>query len=348
MLGKRLAETKRQFANIRNILIGSNRARDGDIPHGLEEFLRVYDHVDLAYWKAYDHCSAVVHCYAAFERFALAAVNEWVTWCLTNQPEMILKNESARTLYETGVAEIIRRKTEARFSGVDHGRLASGMGLFYSKLLPDNISLLVDPFFATQPNLRLKHIGDLFQSVGLGPTDQWLQNSKALQQLCQDEGYNLTNEIVHLVEMRNEAAHGNELPTEILGINDLLALIKLLTSLCISFHDLILTQICRAELGINFEKGYLGQITRLWPKNSACELTTGTLTVSVETKVAFIQEGFFEISKVDAIQLEGLSTRHFYGSEKTALGISIKYLPPVGVKMIDLRNIRGLEGLLNM
>lgn len=345
MLRQRLLSAKRQFDHIKEILTGANRAREKDIPYGFESGLHVYGEIDLAYWKAFDHCAAVVRCYATFERFILDSVAEWVRWCLLYQPDKILRSEAARGLYECGLAEILRRKSDTRFANVDRGRLAEGLALFYSGTLPANPVLPIDPFFAVQPNLRLQHVNDLFRAVELGSPDAWIGASVPLQALCTDEGYNLEEEIRQLVERRNEAAHGNHLPTEILGTNELISRIDLLALLCTSIHDFVLSQVCRAELGDGFERGLIGEVTRVWPAAGAFELTVARSVLYVDSLVAMIGLASFTRSSIRSIQVEDEPTLGFSGNVGVALGIKMDFMPSKGMRMIDPVRVRGLVPL---
>jgi len=86
MLRQRLREAQAHFDQIKLILRGCSRAREQVPPHGLANG-ESFGKVDIAYWKAYDHCAAVVRCYATFERFIVNAVDEWVHWSLTYNPQ---------------------------------------------------------------------------------------------------------------------------------------------------------------------------------------------------------------------------------------------------------------------
>jgi hypothetical protein len=347
MLRQRLLAAQRQFDQVKSILTGANKARERDIPYGFESELGVYGEIDIAYWKAFDHCAAVVRCYATFERFILDSVEEWVRWCLLYQPDRVLKSDSARALYESGLAEILRRKSDTRFADVDRARLAQGLALFYSYALPANPFLPIDPFFAVQPNLRLQHVIELFRAVELGSPANWISASVPLQVLCSEEGYNLEEEIRQLVERRNEAAHGNHLPTDILGTNELLSRIDLLTLLCTSIHDFVLAQVCRAELGDDFEKkGLIGRVTHLWPAAKAFELTLARSTLYVGSRIAMIGPGSFTGSSIKTIQVEGKPTLGFSGDAGSALGIQLDFMPSGGMQMIDSGEVRGLLPLL--
>jgi hypothetical protein len=344
MLRQRLREAQAHFDHIKLILRGCSRAREQAPPHGLANG-ESFGTVDIAYWKAYDHCAAVVRCYATFERFIVNAVDEWVRWSLTYHPEPFLKNETVRALYESGLAEIFRRRSTTRFASLDRARLAQGVMLLYEEPIPVNPSLPLDPFFAAQPNLTLNHVSNLFKAIGLGDPHLWVAECAALQELCAEEGFGVEEELKQLVERRNEAAHGNGLPSEILGTNDLLARVELFAKLCESLSDFILVEICRAELGEELEDGALGRVSHVWPNASAFELTATRATFYVDLPVAMLGRSVLVLSKINSIQVEGVPTLGFTDGEGTALGIRMPYIPVEGMQMIDTRLVRGFDAL---
>lgn len=346
MLAQRLSAAQRQLGHVKSILAGSHHARESDKTPSDQDPHGGTGQIDLGYWKAYDHCAAVVRCYATYERFVIDAVEQWVSWCLTFQPDRLLRSKSARDLYETGVAEILRRKSTIRFADVDRGKLGLGLTAFSSGALPVGTTLTIDPFFATQPNLRLQHLTELFCAVELGSPTGWLAASEPLRALATDEGYNVEEELRQLVERRNEAAHGNHLPTEILGINELIARIDLLSNLCAAIYEFVLWQICRVELGDDFGDGLLGEVTHVWPGSRAFELTVVRSPISVSSSVAMLREGTFALSSIQSIQLDDVPTPSYNGVPGVALGIQMDYLPSRGTRMIDPERIRGLSSLL--
>lgn len=344
MLRQRLREAQAHFDQIRLILGGCSRAREQEAPYGLANG-ESFGTVDIAYWKAYDHCAAVVRCYATFERFIVNAVDEWVRWSLTYHPAPFLRNEKVRDLYESGLAEVFRRRTTTRFASVDRARLAQGVTLLYADPLPANPSLPLDPLFAAQPNLTLSHVANLFNSIGLGDPRAWVADCLALQDLCAEEGFGVEQELKQLVERRNEAAHGNGLPAEILGTNDLLARAELLAQLCECLCDFILVAICRAELGDQLERGLLGKVTRVWPTASAFELTAARSTIYVDMPVAMLGRSLLVLSSIQSIQVESSATLGFTDGVGTALGIRMAYLPLEGMQMINPCSVRGFDTL---
>jgi hypothetical protein len=348
MLKSRLQQAGREFSHIKNIITGTNSARDGFAPYGLEGEISIFESIDHTYWKAFDHCAVMVQCYATFERFVLSTVNEWIKWCLAHRQGLILNNKNAKDLYEGGIAEILRRKTELRFSYIDRGQLNKSLSYFYEGVAPVNANLLPYPFFATQPNLKLQNVVDLFKCVGIGDPVSWIAEFKDLKVMRLDEGYHAENELRNLVERRNEAAHGNELPSDILGHKELLNTIQIIEYLCRALHDFVLLRMVQEELGVEYEKGKVGTATSLWPRSGAFELTSEeNATISCGMLVGSIASGHFSIHTIKSIQIEGMGAKHYYSNRSAALGVTSENLPKKGSKIVALDKVRGFLTVLS-
>jgi hypothetical protein len=212
--------------------------------------------------------------------------------------------------------------------------------------LPANFVFSPDPFFAALPNLRLATIIGLFDNLGLESFAIWLNANKKLRDFCIDEGYSLEEELSQFVERRNEAAHGNGIPSEILGTNELTARIKLLSLMCDAIYQFVITAVCKAELGPEFQAGHVGTVTRVWPKQSAFELTMTSTVLYSGTKVLMGAEGSIVRSLVRSLQLEGESALGFLVPVGTALGVGMSYVPTVGMQMILPNEVRGIDTLM--
>jgi hypothetical protein len=344
MLKQRLLDARQQFEHVRNILIGSNRARENDVPCGGDSALCFTGNIDRAYWKAFDHCAALVRCYATFERFILDTVATWLQWCLLHYPERVLQSSAAREAYEAGFAEILRRKSDPRFSDLDRGKLAGGLALFYSDVAPEKLTLPADPFFASLPNLRLQHIVDLFRNVALGDPSDWVGRYAPLRDMREAEGFGVESELRQIVERRNEAAHGNDLPNEILGTNELLSRIEFLEHLCTAIREFVIAQVCRLELGDDYGNALIGVVTHVWPRSEAFELTVSCCSLSVGASVILVGPAACISSAIKSIQLDGEELPQFLGEKGVALGIKMDYLPSEGMRVIDANSVRWLVG----
>jgi len=343
MLNQIIRNTKRELRHIESLVVSLNQAREGFIPYSIESDIQIFNQIDHTYWKAYDHCAVMVQLYASFERFVLNSVNEWIKWCLEFKSELIFNNDPAIDLYESGVAEILRRKKEVRFNNIDRNILNKSLSYFYNKPLATKATLDPTPFFATQPNLRLEHIRTLFNNVGLGNPEKWIQDSKEIKDMKEEDGYNIENELKTLVEKRNEAAHGNELPREILGKIELLNKIKIISNLCQAIYSYIVNRIIELEIESSSNKVLIGHASNIWRNSNAFELKTEpNILIHKGMNLAAISSGDIKFFTIKSIQLDGLQTKSYSSNSQGILGIASEILPSKKSKIINLKYVRGI------
>lgn len=346
MLNVHLKNALKQFGQIKAILAIANRDRNFVVPFGLEEIWPGADKVDTGYWRAYEHSAVMVRGYATFERFVLYAVEQWIGWLQSHYPERLSKSTKIQDAYERGMAEILRRKNEARFVDLDRGKLAAGLSVFFGSQLPDNVSMPVAPFFAALPNLKLPKIVELFASIDMPGLSEWLKSSTQLRQFCEDEGFNYEEELGQLVDWRNEAAHGNEVPSNILGDNELASRLNFLMLLSENIFDFVVSSICRADLGDDFNGGLIGTVSHVWPKSGAFQLTMASKVIYKGTDVLMLGPGVVARSTINSLQLEGAAAIGLEVSAGDLVGVTMGFLPADQMRMISVQSVKGLHGLL--
>lgn len=347
MMRRQLVSTQNEFDQIKKILARGSRDRSYVVPYGLEYDLVESDGIDHVYWRAYEHCATLVRAYATFEQFVLKTIEQWIGWCFSNKPDYLLQSAKAKGAYEAGMAEILRRKTEARFSDLDLGKIARGLASFYSGTLPAGYTLPVDPYFSNLPNLRLRTIHSLFASVELDDLIKWIEGSARLRKFCNDEGFGIEEELTQLVLRRNEAAHGSELPGEILGTNDLISRLNFLSMLCEVIYEFTIASICKLSLGPNYGLGLIGRVTSLWPRHSAFELTMSSNVIATSMPVMLISQGCLVANVIESLMWEDDRGIGFEVPVGTPLGVGMNYMPAIGMDMINYSPIQGLEELIS-
>lgn len=348
MLNIYLRNAQRQFEQIKAILAIASRDRNFVIPHGYDEIWPEVDKVDVGYWRAYEHSAVMVRGYATFERFVLHGAEQWINWMQNHCPDKLLSSDRIKDAYERGLAEIIRRKNEARFSDLDRGKLAVGLSALFGMKLPDNFSLPIEPFFATLPNLKLARIIDLFKSLEMDGLSEWLQSSNKLRNFCQEEGFNYEEELSQIVDWRNEAAHGNDVPSDILGDTELISRLNFLKLLSESIFDFLVASICRSDLGGGFAGGLVGTVSHIWPRKKAFQLTMASTVLYAGTAVLMISPGIVVRSSILSLQLEGAPALGLSVTAGDLVGVTMDYLPVDQMQMISIASVRGLYALLSI
>lgn len=347
MLNVHLKSALRQFGQIKSILAIATRDRNFVVPYGFEDVWPGAEKVDVGYWRAYEHSAVMVRGYATFERFVLYAVEQWIGWLQNHYPERLSKSARIQDAYERGLAEILRRKSEARFVDLDRGKLAAGLSVFFGTPLPENVSMPVAPFFAALPNLKLPKIVELFTSIEMAGLSDWLGSSVELRQFCEEEGFNYEDELGQLVDWRNEAAHGNEVPSNILGDNELASRLDFLILLSKTIFDFVVASICRADLGDGFANGLIGTVSRVWPKRGAFQLTMASEVIYTGTDVLMFGTGIVERSSILTLQLEDSPALGLHVSVGDLVGVTMDFLPSNQMQMISVQSVKGLHGLLS-
>lgn len=348
MLSVHLKNAQRQLGQIKSILAIASRDRNFVIPFGYDEIWPEVDRVDVGYWRAYEHSAVMVRGYATFERFVLDAAEQWIGWLQNHCEDKLFSSEKIRDAYERGLAEILRRKSEARFSELDRGKLAMGLSSFFGAPLPDGFLLPVEPFFATLPNLKLAKIVDLFKSLEMDGLAEWMKASTKLREFCRDEGFNFEEELSHIVDWRNEAAHGNDVPSNILGDTELIARLNFLSLLSESIFDFVVTSICRKDLGDEFAEGLIGTVSHVWPRSNAFQLTMASKVIYTGTAVLMMAPGIMMHSSILSLQLEGSSAIGLSVAAGDLVGVTMDYLPLDEMRMISVSSVKGLHALLSV
>jgi hypothetical protein len=342
MLRQHLETARIELAQMQRILEFTHNARE---PVGEGEPQPALAAIDQTYWRAFDHCAAMVRLYATFERYVIDVVSVWIEWCLSNSPSTILANPDSRMRYEYGLSEILRRR-DSRFEDVDRRKLAEGLALFHVEPIPEQPRLALEPFFAAQPNLRLQHVSELFRHAGLNGVMDWLLSDVPLTELCEEEGFGLEAEFKQLVDRRNEAAHGNSLPVDIFGITELRTRLRLVTLTCQALFDFVVAAICRKELAVAGGAVLIGNVTHLWPGPAAFELVTAGLAVAVGDRFVAISERRCMVDSILSIQLEGAPAAAHPGTAGVALGMQATSMPDEGMQLLSFSKIRGLGQII--
>lgn len=348
MSGKALAEAIDDLNQIKGFVRGFQSLREyPELAVGAEG-TTLFTGVTPSHLKLLEYCASVIRTYSVFERVIQSLAEAWVNWALKVDSALVLANPGSRTSYEIGLAEIFRRQTEPRFSGVDRFALAKCHGFFDSKLEKKNqAELLMAPFFATLPNLQTTHICTLFTNIASGSPATWLDNSPRLLSLRDDYSLGHVEALKDLVQRRNEVAHGNPNPSEILGTNVLLAQIEIIAAIASSLHQFLLSTAAMTILQGKDKDAKVGDVTHHWPKAQAFELKMSSTVLSVGEKVMVMGVSECFAATITSIQIEGHKTTGFTGKSGTLLGIQMDKDLKQGATLLRASRISEIEMILN-
>lgn len=348
MLDRSVAEALEDLEQIKGLAQGFQALREQGVPYGFETDFAVFPGVSAGQLRLFEHCTAIIRTYTVFERLVYALAEGWLNWVLRNNSSTVLANASSRAAYESGMAEIYKRQTEPRFSDVDRFSLAKSHLLFDAKGkgMPP-VELNAAPFFATYPNLQITHICSLFTNVAIGSPEKWLNDSPVLMELRDEHSIGYAEALKDIVLRRNEVAHGNPDPGQLLGTNDIIARIEIVAALGTSLYEFILASACTLEFGSNFGNSLIGDVTHSWPKSQAFELVVTSSVLGVGEKVLVLEKSAIFIDTIKSIQIDDKPTTGFCGAIGTPLGIQLNRLPKSNAKLLRAANLRDLGSLLS-
>lgn len=348
MLNSKLKIALTQLESIRHIVENGRRAREHITPYGFESFAPSFEKIDITYGRTFDYCATITRAYATFERFVLEVSEQLIEWCFQNDRIKFFESKKVQETYEIGVAEILRRHGEARFASVDKADLAHSLAALHGGAAPKKF--LVDPFFATLPNLNVSHIDGLLANLGFADSlSTWMADSQEFTDYLESEGITVGDALKDLVERRNEAAHGNELPSNIWGPNELNVRLELLVRVCNKFYEFAVYLIIkRADFAT--ESAGLGVVTGLWKAAGAFELKTNSKAVSRDTPVVLFKRGALFTDKISALQIESAGCGVYFGPSATKLGVTLKSgnLPKKKMIVLGSSVVPGLDRLLEI
>lgn len=348
MLGTTVTTALEDLNQIKGLVRGFQTIRETGVPYGFESEFLIFPGVAAGQLRLFEHCTTIIRVYTVFERLVCALAEGWLGWLLRNNAEVVLSNKNSRLAYEMGMAEIFRRQAEPRFADVDRFSIAKSHSLFGTKevtLRP--LEMKVEPFFATYPNLQINHICTLFSNVAMGSPEEWLKASPVLLSLREEYSMGYSEALKDVVQRRNEVAHGNPDPGQLLGTNDLIARIESIAELGVSLYQYVLSAVCALELGNSYNKGFLGDVTRTWPKSQAFELVVKSSALALGEPVLVLEKSIIFLDVVKSIQIEGQATTGFCGALETPLGIRLNRLPKPGAKILRAAALRDLNSLLD-
>jgi hypothetical protein len=281
--------------------------------------------IDEHYWRTYDYCAAVVRLYGGLERFIFDVIADWVKFLAQHDPERLFLSSKAVDRYKYGASEILKRSSEPRFENVDLALLSEGL-MYFVQGKPSN-RLAIEAFFAALPNLRFADLQGLLAAVEIEDAGTWFANYRPLVELCEAENITVESQLKDLVERRNEAAHGNELPTDTLATNALGQLAEFVAMLCSALAELITHNISLYAIAERKNFAKIGDVINVFAQPKACLLRSGGNPISMGSPMLIKSGTRCFISRVIDIRLEGDSYLCVNPNPDDSIGLKFDILP---------------------
>jgi hypothetical protein len=327
-----LKSLREQLSHVREILLLNDDLRT----RVQTQEIRTSSELDPHYWRQYDYCAAVIRLYASFERFVIDAVQKWTDWHASNGLLILSGSDRIIKSYRHGVAEILKRSTEPRFSKVNLATLVEGLAL-----LQQGKAVALSPYalFAAMPNLRFGDVLRVLETVEITQAAEWFNSYTPLMEHFQDAGDTPESFLKELVARRNEAAHGNELPDDMLSTSLLMDAVDSICILAAALTELITARMVATLNGSLPENAELGEVTEVFAKAGAMILTAkgNSLTVNEPVWVATGTRCYPE--HIKSIQINGKHVEACMPDPSQEIGIQLAGNTKRGSKLLSARSM---------
>lgn len=343
------SQFKNDLTQLESFVYGFEQIAWTGTPYGIDSKTTIIESIPTTQLKLFEYCTSVIRAYSVFERFVFNIAETWIQWALKIDPEYIWSNPTCRTSYEMGVAEIFKRQTEVRFLDIDRfhlGEIHSHFDTKSSKTRPLNIP--IEPFTANLPNLKSEQIDTLFKSIALKSPATWLKQSKKLLELADEYSISHSEALKDIVARRNEVAHGNPDPSQLLGSNELISRIQIIKSLGEELRNFTIFSIVDLALNTGKINCIIGSVSKHWAKRNAFELISENLSIISGETVLVIEDLSLSIATITSLQVEGVGTNLYFGPPKTPLGLKMDILPNKGARLVRMSAIPDLKALMDI
>lgn len=290
--------------------------------------------------RRFDYASFIVALYASFEKFSENLVASFVRLATQRTPYMDLPKKM-KEKHESKSAEMLHR-----------GRLGQGRHLGVTPL--DVVKNLFECMSGANPyklnetalithdlNLRQNELNDLFRSIGIDDVVAKARQCDALRawyrsqnNMADDEAIELPATSVEgaleeLVERRNEVAHRGGSPDNLLGIEEMDALLKFIGGLSESIYAVATTEYLRQK--------YYGEKDSFSIKRIGRPLKDGHVVIAEGPDYRiFVGQAAFSMSEIGVARWGRINNLQIDGNDISELSASS------GVKSIgistDFRN----------
>jgi hypothetical protein len=174
-----------------------------------------------------------------------------------------------------------------------------------------------------------------------------LKDSTKLNEYADEHSLTAGEALKDIVLRRNEVAHGNPDPSQLLGANELISRIQIIRSLGEELQKFTISCIVELALQKHGDDCLIGIVSRHWHKHNAFELVSAKLPITLGERVLVIDNQLMSFDRISSIQIEGVSTGLYFGPPKTPLGLKMSSCPNKGAKIVRFSAISDFELLMD-
>lgn len=244
------------------------------------------------------HSAVVVRTYAIYEFFCREVVRVWLRILTINRFDCVSDQglRDLQNVYRNGCGQLLRLLELPRYQGIPAEAIVESLHGFLRA--PRDAELLVDAFTTDLPNLRMGDLTRLFNSVRLGDPTGWVAgHSKVIAALGGAD--TVESYLRKVVDVRNEAAHGDVAPEDVLGISALNELIEVVGSICVSLWEYLLERTAGMKCCVN-----VGEVVRSFRHGSVVALRSSGHVLSETFVLFFIGHSRAQSARITSLRRE--------------------------------------------
>src|SRR5438552_5978706 len=279
-------------------------------------------------WQVYDHCAALTRIYAAYERFVVDLVAEYVLLL----PKLYSK-------YSDLPPSIIRQHRQ----GIGHILLKIGQKGRYKKLEAQVIvgelatglsgasafTLLTEALFIDRQKLRLDTLVRLFGTLGFTHCGEYIGKHPSIIYFLKKERTEHSSpekELHNFVEYRNEAAHKKV--ENLLSIDQIDAIARFIVALGIALADMVEEGILQRRM----ELGHYSLVLTISETHYNGHVVIGIpghgVNLKVDDDIIIFGKNVCRRAVLQSIQLEGQSVNQVTGDGAIEAGLRLSKNAP--------------------
>lgn len=283
-------------------------------------------------WRVLDHCAAVNRAYAVFEQFVEAILGDWLSE-RSSRDKFGELPEQIRASYSTGLAEILKSMSHARYDYLSETDLIGG----YNDALRGHEEYRLYPECLTyhRNNLRWSELAEIFGRCGIVDLSDWMRRSYRLKDFFESSdriAEQAESKLAELIGYRNDASHGAVNVDEILGLEALEEIFDFVSVLGSEIVDLIRHKWAGWMLDIDEAKD-VGRISEKFADNVRIAICQG---VSLTTgQSLMVRKGHFcRIVSILSIQVEGVEQASVAIAGPQEVGLKLSEAVPLQCSLV--------------
>jgi hypothetical protein len=261
---------------------------------------------DNIIWANDEHCAVVTRLYSIYERFAEDLVRNW----LLTLPKIYVNysdlDERIKNTHKIGVGKLLINLNKNRYK---HLSITDVMkGIYLGETVDKGYQLLPDAFLIHEQNLRREILEQFLADAGILNAWSWIDKHREVQSFIKKvigRQINAEDELLRLINYRNEAAHGT--PKDILNSESLLELCSFVEALCEALTELMTYQVIQKQESVG-QAIEIGTITEWFKTPKAAIVKMQEITsLSVGGSVFLVSEAYCQLAQIENIQVNNES-----------------------------------------